>query len=360
MKNTQQTIRTITEIGLFAAIGYVLDELQGIIGKGLFVNGGSIGFAMIAVIIIMIRRGWLSGVLVGLIMGLFDFATGAYILHPAQALLDYILPYAVVGLAGLFLPIYNNTEKKIPALILLVTAGGIFKFLSHYIAGVIFWNNAGEFAWGLGNLSPYLYSLIYNIAYIGPTIVLSIALMILIYKKAPKLLTNQNLLNEKQDNNQGKISTYVLSGVFTAGGAFLFVYYLIDFIKSVYQYQDTYEGGSRTWDVVGFEANGDSMVIFVLGLFLLTLGIFGLIKTTKGTINKSNLMVVLSAISMVSFIYGLARLIRCYVKEKPVGEYWIWIIISAFVCLIAIGVSIMFKSAASNHSDEQEVEHSDL
>ena len=101
MSTTSKYVRTICEIGIFAALGFVLDELQGIISKGLFINGGSIGFAMIAVLIIGYRRGWLPALLTGLIMGLFDIATSAYILHPAQLFLDYILPYALVAVGCL-------------------------------------------------------------------------------------------------------------------------------------------------------------------------------------------------------------------------------------------------------------------
>ena len=94
MKERSNSIATICEIGMFAAIGYIIDELQGILSKSLFVNGGSIGFAMIAVIIIAYRRGLLPALLTGLIMGLLDLATGSYILHPIQMLLDYVFPYA--------------------------------------------------------------------------------------------------------------------------------------------------------------------------------------------------------------------------------------------------------------------------
>ena len=71
MKNTSKLVTTLCEIGIFAALGFVLDELQGIIFKGVFPNGGSIGFAMIAVLIIAFRRRnvW-PAVLTGLIIGL--------------------------------------------------------------------------------------------------------------------------------------------------------------------------------------------------------------------------------------------------------------------------------------------------
>ena len=165
MNKTSNTIRTICEIGLFAAIGFVIDELQGILSKGIFINGGAIGFAFIVVIIIGLRRGWLPAILTGLVIGLFDFMTGAYIIHPVQPILDYIIPYAMVGL-GLFLkPLYekaNNKKSKIIALILIATVGGMAKLLSHYLAGVIFWADQSGFAWNLTYMNPYIYAFIYK------------------------------------------------------------------------------------------------------------------------------------------------------------------------------------------------------
>ncbi|MCR4911357.1 MAG: energy-coupled thiamine transporter ThiT [Bacilli bacterium] len=343
MKNTHQVVRTISEIGMFAAIGYVIDELQGIIGKGLFVNGGSIGFAMIAVIIISIRRGWLSGIITGLIMGLFDFATGAYILHPAQAMLDYILPYAIVGLSGLLVPIYrdaNDDKQKILVLCLLVTVGGLLKFLSHYLAGVIFWVDASGFAWGLNYMNPYLYALIYNIAYIGPTIIICIVLIILIYKKAPRILTVQDIITEKPTHNNSNVLSYAFSGILITGGTFLFIFFLIKFIESIYNYTDG--------EAFGFEANGDCMIIFIMGLFIATIGVTSLIKTIQNKVDRSYVMFVLSAQNGVSVIYAIARLIRCYNKGLPVADYWVWLFVSLALQAITLAIAFMFKASRDN------------
>ena len=71
MKNTSKLVTTLCEIGIFAALGFVFDELQGILFKSVFPSGGSIGIAMIAVLIIAYRRGLWPALLTGLIMGLF-------------------------------------------------------------------------------------------------------------------------------------------------------------------------------------------------------------------------------------------------------------------------------------------------
>lgn len=163
MSKSSEATRTIVEIGIFAALGFVLDELQGIISKGLFVNGGSIGFALIAVIIISFRRGPLAGLVTGLIMGLLDVSTGPYALNFWQVLLDYVLPYAFVSTAGLFKYWYDHEEKdnkKILILMLATVVGGLSKLLSHYLAGILFWADPSGFAWNLTNINPYLYCFI--------------------------------------------------------------------------------------------------------------------------------------------------------------------------------------------------------
>ena len=136
MKNTSKLVTTLCEIGIFAALGFVLDELQGII------------FAFR-------RRNVWPAVLTGLIIGLLDIATSAYIIHPIQLLLDYVFPYTVVGFAGIFKIFFDKSETKGTKILWLIVGavvGGMFKFLSHYLAGVFFWADPSAFAWGLGSM----------------------------------------------------------------------------------------------------------------------------------------------------------------------------------------------------------------
>lgn len=320
MSTTTKYIRTICEIGIFAAIGFVLDELQGILSKGLFVNGGSIGFAMIAVLIIGYRRGWLPALLTGLIMGLLDIATSAYIIHPAQLFLDYILPYAFVAVGCLCKFPFDKAKtkgEKILWLIMGTVVGGLAKFLSHYLAGVFFWADPNNFAWGLKSLNPYLYCFIYNMAFIGPSIILTSGLLVAMYARVPKAfaVSEQESKDEDPENND-KLIRYV--GVIGMGVVMLacFVYFLITYINSFYQYKD----GSA----YGYDFDPDSMVITLLSGFLIVLAVLSTIKIHK---NKFSLLFysnVTLVIISASFIYGLSRLIRMYVKHKDPTTYWVW------------------------------------
>ena len=340
MKNTTNAVRTISEVGIFAALGFVFDELQGIIFKGVFPSGGSIGFAMIAVLIIAYRRGFLPALVTGLIMGLLDIATSAYIIHPAQLLLDYIFPYALVAVAGFLRPLYNrsrNLTEKILWLISGVVIGGMAKFLSHFLAGVIVWADS-EQAWGITDMHPWLYSFIYNIAYMAPCIFLTGALLVVLQIVAPKILATKSAFidSEKETNTTGPM---VVSFLTISTGLFFFIFFLVKYIQSFGDYTDEY-------GAYGYDFNPDAMILFVLGAFLVVLGVVSLIKVFKNDFSYVTYTGALSAITTSAFVFGLYRLIRAITKGKDPTLYWIWFSIGGATMMIAIALlvlSIVFK-----------------
>lgn len=342
MNQKSNSIITMCEIGIFAAIGYVIDELQSIITKGIFINGGSIGFAMIAVLIIAYRRGWLPAILTGLIMGLLDLATGAYILHPAQLLLDYVLPYAVVGFVGLLKPFFDKTEEKKSKILWLIAGtiiGGMLKFLSHYLAGVIFWANPDYFAWGLNSMNPYLYCFVYNIAFIGPSIVLTGAILVIAFVNAPRILTPRQAKSEPVQeikNTDSDIYSWSESIIYSVGGAFLFIFYLVKYILSFGDYVD----GSA----YGYDFDPDCMLIFVLGFMFLVLGVNTFLATIKKKHNIKYSCIASVAFVGISLIYAIARLIKMYQKGKDPTTYWIWVSVGlATIAIIIIAYVIKIK-----------------
>ena len=299
--------------------------------KGVFPNGGSIGIAMIAVLIIAYRRGLWPALLTGLIMGTLDVATSAYILHPVQLVLDYIIPYALVGFAALLKPFfdkYDDKKSRIPWLISGVVIGGLLKFLSHYLAGIFFWTESSEFAWGLEKTNLYLYCFIYNIAFIGPSIVLCSALMVPLYLKAPQIFVVRKTesevkeveIVEEENKNPFPMILSIATMVF---GTFVFIFYLIKYIKSFGDYTDEYYGKP----VYGYDFDPDSMLIFVLGFFLVVLGANNLVKYFKNRFSYVVYSGVLSTILFASLVYDIARLVRMYIKEKDPTIYWIWFIV---------------------------------
>ena len=348
MKNTNNTIRTLCEIGIIAALGFVFDELQGILFKGIFVNGGSIGFAMVAVLVMAYRRGWLPAILTGLLMGLMDVATSAYILHPVQLLLDYILPYAVVGFAGLLRPFFIKSNLKTEKILWLISGaviGGLLKFGSHYLAGIIYWANPENFAWNLNEMNPYLYCFIYNIAFIGPSIILCAGLLVVMHLTAPKILLDKPMIQNEESNKEDILSAVVPSILIVCGLA-VFIIYLIKYIKSFSDYND----GSA----YGYDFDPDSMVIFVLGFFLFVLGINSLISYFVKKFSYLRMSIAFLAITGASLIYDIARLIKMYVKGKDPHLYWIWFIFAMLTVLI--GLTVFTISLIHYKKDKKSVE----
>lgn len=327
MKDRANLVRTLCEIGIFAALGFVFDELQGIFFGSVFPNGGSIGFAMIAVLIVAYRRGFLPGILTGLLMGLFDIATKAYVIHPMQVMFDYILPYAVVGFAGLLKPFFDKSEKKTEKILWLVSGaviGGLLKFGSHYLAGVFFWADPEYFAWNLNSMNPYLYCFIYNIAFIGPSIVITCGLLVVVYLTAPRVLTNKPFVDETKSERKDIVPIPIAS-VLLIAGTFLFVFFFIVWIKSFY-----YKESSQK-----YYFDQDSMVIYVLGIFFIVLGALSLSAYIKDKFNYLALSAALLAIALISLIYAAGKIGYAFEEKIDATKYWIWLGVAGFGFILA-------------------------
>ena len=199
MKKSFISTRLLTEIALVSAIAFALDFFQGGLCRGIFPNGGSIGLAMLPIFILTFRRGLGAGLIAGGILAFLQMLGGVFAVPSSwymvvlQILLDYVLAYPLLALgAGLFAKKFKNTEshkKQVTVLTWGVIVGGLFKFLSHFIAGVVFWgSNAPEGFPG----GEFVYSLAYNGAYMLPNIIINLLIILLIFAKQPKILIPEN------------------------------------------------------------------------------------------------------------------------------------------------------------------------
>ncbi len=196
------SVRVLAEIAIFAAIGFALDALQSGIFKGVWVNGGSVGIAMIPVFIIAYRRGLIPGLLCGLVLSLVQMLGGIYVLPAAtfdnkfmqamgpfiQVMLDYVLAYFVVGFAGAFAGLYKKAESNKMKYVWIscgVVLGGLLKYACHVASGY-FWLDDSINFWGV-NGGTMIYSFVYNL-YAVFNVIICLPLMILIAKFYPKFL----------------------------------------------------------------------------------------------------------------------------------------------------------------------------
>ena len=216
--NKKISVRMLVEIAIFAALAVALDMLEGGIFRGIFINGGSIGIAMVPVFIIAYRRGLLAGILTGLIVSLLQMLGGIYVISGAtyegamkflapffQVMLDYVLGFTLVGVAGAFAHNYHNattSKNKILWIIVGTVVGGLLKYTSHVLAGGLFWlDPTGDPFLGVSNGS-WWFSFVYNGAACIPSIILSTAVIILIYKIHPQFLE----VSEKEDDAENAFS----------------------------------------------------------------------------------------------------------------------------------------------------------
>ncbi len=169
--NKNWSVKMLVEGGLCIALAFILGKIK------LFEmpQGGSITAGqMIPLIIFAMRHGLSKGLIVGALYGVVDMMLGGYVIHPAQALLDYPLAFGLLGLAGMFSNEFIK-EKTIKPVILGTLIGVLGRFICHVLTGVIFFGSyapEGQNVWA--------YSIIYNGTFLAVELVITIILIYLL------------------------------------------------------------------------------------------------------------------------------------------------------------------------------------
>lgn len=202
-------IRIIAEIAVFASLAIVLDFIQGPLGNVMFANGGSIGIAMLPILVISYRRGLVPGLICGLVVSLIQMISGIWIYSAEtsngfiqvvgpiiQVSCDYVLAYTVVGFAGAFAKKYANNDKKYLWLILGCVIGGLGKYLCHVISGAFFWPTED---WGMSSTG---FAICYNACYCIPNIILCTGIMVIVHKLYPQFLNIEYVSDLNQEPTQ--------------------------------------------------------------------------------------------------------------------------------------------------------------
>ncbi|WP_330847579.1 energy-coupled thiamine transporter ThiT [Pradoshia eiseniae] len=178
----------LVEVAIFAAMAFIFDLLGNIMSFSLWAQGGSVSIAMVPVFLMALRWGVKGGVVTGLLLGLLQIVSGtAYILTPVQGILDYIVAFSAVGLSGLLFslvqPNGNNRRTNILYVIGGILVGSSLRFLAHFIAGVVFFG-----AGAADGQSVIIFSLLYNLSYLLPSVIVSGGVIMLLFSSAPRLL----------------------------------------------------------------------------------------------------------------------------------------------------------------------------
>ena len=72
--------------------------------------------------------------------------------------------------------------------------GGVARFLVHYVVGATIWAAyMPDTFFGMTMTSPWIYSLLYNIAYMGPNIIITLVIFGLLYVPMKKYMLGQDI-----------------------------------------------------------------------------------------------------------------------------------------------------------------------
>ena len=181
---SHMTTRMLTEAAMMVALAQVLSYVK----LAEAPNGGSITPAMLPILLYAVRWGAKSGMLAGFVFGLLQLIfDGAYAWGWQSMLLDYLVAFTPLGLAGLF----KGKKWGIFVGTLLGCAG---RFAVHFVSGVTIYRILAptEFM-NRTYTSPALYSLIYNGSYMLPNALIALALAAVLYRPLRRYILAEDL-----------------------------------------------------------------------------------------------------------------------------------------------------------------------
>ena len=150
--------------------------------------GGSVVLAMVPIVLYAIRWGFARGLFAGFVFGILQFTLdGGFAIGWQSIIGDYLLAYTAVGFAGL-------CRGKKGAVFTGTLLGGGVRFLVHFVVGATVWAAyMPEEFFGMTMTSPWLYSLLYNLAYMIPNIAVTLLVFAVLYRPMGKYLRAEDL-----------------------------------------------------------------------------------------------------------------------------------------------------------------------
>lgn len=195
---TKTIVRQLAEGAVMLALAIVLSFLTPF--KKILPFGGSITIlSMLPIVIYSIRWGIGSGFILSFTYSLYQFFQGIAegllgwgltgVMLIACILLDYILAFTILGIAGIF----RKTKSPVFNIIGVVLAVTL-RFMFHFVSGVVIWHSAGQVYEILYTDNEWLYSLVYNGVYMLPELILTTvaAVALLSAPATRKILLNTN------------------------------------------------------------------------------------------------------------------------------------------------------------------------
>ena len=165
--------------------------------------GGSVTLlSMLPITLFSIKRGVKAGMAASFLFALIQFFQGVmdglfgWGLTPgmlvACILLDYLVAFSVLGIAGLF------RKKGLPGWICGITLALVLRFLCHFLSGIVIWQSVGALWGNFTTENFYVYSFLYNGAYMLPELIFTLlgAVALLSVPQTKRLLLTDDVKSE--------------------------------------------------------------------------------------------------------------------------------------------------------------------
>ncbi|MBO5701687.1 MAG: energy-coupled thiamine transporter ThiT [Clostridia bacterium] len=192
-KNTRKNVLALVETAMMVALAVGLELLCKFLPQP-WAYGGSISLGAIPIIYLSYRRGWKWGISAGFVYASVQMLLGLS-LPPANTfaavalciLLDYVIAFSVLGLAGIFAAPFERSGKpatRIAGYITGAVGASLLRFICSFISGIILWESYTP-----EGMNVWVYSLVYNGSYmLGNAAIAAVVLALLCSAVDPKTL----------------------------------------------------------------------------------------------------------------------------------------------------------------------------
>lgn len=177
-------VRCLCEAAVMVALSQVLSYIK----LMELPNGGSLTPAMFPLLLFAVRWGLGPGLLAGFCFGLLQLIfDGAYAWGVPAMLLDYLLAFTALGLAGV-------CKGKKGGIFVGTVIGCAARFAFHFLSGITIYRIiVPTELLGMTFANPTLYSLVYNGAYMLPNTILALVIAGLLYAPMKKYILAKDL-----------------------------------------------------------------------------------------------------------------------------------------------------------------------
>lgn len=182
--NSRKRIRMLCEGALMVAAAQILSLLK----LWEMPWGGSIVLAMVPIILFSVRWGLGSGLMAGFVFGILQFMfDGGFAIGWQSIIGDYLLAFAVLGLAGL-------AKGRKGAAFVGTLIGGLARYLVHFVVGATIWAAyMPDVFLGLPMGNPWFYSALYNAVYMGPNIAITLVVFAVLSPPLGRYLRGEDI-----------------------------------------------------------------------------------------------------------------------------------------------------------------------